>query len=100
MPGIFLCPHRSAGVQILLHVGLPSVAEWVGHFGMMGLYTLLHETVGRHVLAATSGAPSSDPPSSSGLWEDWAAGLSPRERFEWRRRAEAWEFGAGLDYKL
>ena len=26
--------------------------------------------------------------------------LSPEDRYTWKRRAEAWKFGAGLDYKL
>jgi len=83
--------------QILLHVGLPAVAEWAGHFAALGLYTVLHGALGKQILTATDGGGGGG--GGGGALAGWAAGLSASERFEWRRRAEAWKFGAGLDYQ-
>jgi len=91
--------------QILGHVGPAALVDWLGHFAMLGAYTLLHLLFGRHILEAASAASSSLSSSSrateqgSGV-EGWLSGLSLVEQFTWRRRAEAWKFGAGLDYEL
>ena len=87
-------------VQILFHVGPSSLVDWLRHFAALGLYTALHEAVGSRILKATDGEASGQSLASSGSIEDWATNLAPSERFTWRRRAEAWKFGAGLDYEL
>jgi hypothetical protein len=97
--------------QILGHVGLASVLDWSTHFAALGLYTLLYATLGHTVLAATDPAPA-DPAAaerSAGAGGNvcynvpvarWAAALPAEHKYVWRRRAEAWKFGAGLDYEL
>ena len=40
--------------QILQHVGVKSIAEWVLHFSAMGLYTALHNTIGQKILDGPS----------------------------------------------
>eukprot|EP00899_Mesostigma_viride_P027534 jgi/Mesvir1/7966/Mv11876-RA.2 len=62
-------------------LGIGPVIEWFGHFSSMGMYSVLHNTLG--------------PAISS-----WAEKLSPEDRYYWRRRVEAWKFGSGSDYKL
>ena len=74
----------------------------------LGVYTVLFHAVGRELLAATdapraaSGASGADDEdaSSGGVVAAWARALSPEGQYVWRRRAEAWKFGAGLDYEL
>lgn len=68
--------------QIVAHVGLPTLIDWTGHVGMMGLYGVLDMVV----------APIMKPFIE--LLD------SPREEFKWRRRMEAWKFGSGNDYTL
>jgi hypothetical protein len=68
--------------QIIAHVGILQLAEWVGHVSMMGLYTVLNGVV----------APVLDP-VVNGLRD-------PRAQFRWRRRMEAWKYGSGSDYIL
>jgi flavin-dependent dehydrogenase len=68
--------------QIIAHVGIPTLVEWIGHVGMMGLYGLLDSAV------APVAMPIVDKIKD------------PRARFEWRRRFEAWKFGSGNDYQL
>ena len=68
--------------EIVAHVGIPVLADWLGHVGMMGLYTVLDVAV----------APS---------LESWINELEdPREKFGWKRQLEAWKFGSGRDYVL
>jgi len=68
--------------QIVAHVGLPSLIDWLGHLGAMGLYTALHAGV----------SPLIEPVVNKVK--------DPRQRFRWRRRMEAWKFGSGADYIL
>jgi flavin-dependent dehydrogenase len=68
--------------QIIAHVGIPQLVEWVGHVSMMGLYTVLNGAV----------TPVLDPVTN--------AMKDPRDQFIWRRRMEAWKFGSGADYVL
>ncbi|CAI7845413.1 unnamed protein product, partial [Closterium sp. NIES-53] len=39
-------------------------------------------------------------PSTPLIRSEAVASLPPRQRFFWRRRLEAWQFGSGLDYHL
>lgn len=68
--------------QIVAHVGLPALVDWLGHVSMMALYSVLHA-------AAT---PVMTP------FVDLMK--NPRDQFYWRRQMEAWEFGSGSDYIL
>jgi hypothetical protein len=69
--------------QIVLHVGIPSLVDWMGHLGMMTVYTGLHAGVS----------------PSLGYIVDRLDDF-PRAQFQWRRRMEAWKFGSGGDYIL
>lgn len=69
--------------EIMAHVGVPALADWLGHVAMMGLYSVLHGAV----------SPVLEP-VVDGFVED------PRAKFQWRRRMEAWKFGSGGDYIL
>lgn len=68
--------------EIVAHVGVPTLAEWLGHVSMIATYNLLH-------VAAT---PVIEPFVEK--MED------PKERFMWRRRMDAWKFGSGNDYNI
>lgn len=68
--------------QIMVHVGIPALVDWLGHVSMMGFYTVLHGVV----------SPVLSPVVDT--MKD------PREQFRWRRRMEAWKFGSGADYIL
>jgi hypothetical protein len=68
--------------QTVNHVGIPSLVDWIGHVSMMTLYSVLHATA----------TPVMTPFVDS--MED------PRQKFQWRRRMEAWKFGSGSDYIL
>ena len=67
--------------QIVGHVGIPSLIDWLGHVSMMTLYTGLHQL-----------SPVIRPFVDEMKDE--------RARFRWRRRMEAWKFGSGCDYIL
>ncbi|XP_050381550.1 uncharacterized protein LOC126798585 isoform X2 [Argentina anserina] len=67
--------------SIFKQVGIPVLLDWSGHFFMLGYYTLLStfaDPVVRPLLSA----------------------LPPEMKYGWKRRLEAWKYGAGLDYKL
>ncbi|KAL9190502.1 hypothetical protein ACHAXT_000208 [Thalassiosira profunda] len=66
--------------QIVAHVGVPTLVEWLGHVSMITAYTALHK------VATPAIAPFVE------KMDD------PKERFLWRRRMEAWKFGSGQDY--
>mmetsp|Transcript_40126 Transcript_40126/g.56521 ORF Transcript_40126/g.56521 Transcript_40126/m.56521 type:complete len:143 (-) Transcript_40126:33-461(-) len=68
--------------EIVGHVGIPALVDWLGHVGMMGLYTALDSTV----------SPVLEP-----LVENIE---NPRDRFNWKRQMEAWKYGSGRDYVL
>jgi hypothetical protein len=67
---------------IVGHVGIPQLVEWMGHVSMMTLYTAYHASL---TPVITPFVDKLD---------------NPRERFQWRRRMEAWKFGSGGDYIL
>lgn len=67
---------------IVAHVGIPNLVDWLGHVGMMALYTVLDSTV----------TPIATPFVNTME--------SPRDKFHWKRQMEAWKFGSGRDYVL
>ena len=67
--------------QIVGHVGIPALVDWLGHVSVMALYTGLHQL-----------SPVIRPFVDEMKDE--------RARFRWRRRMEAWKFGSGCDYIL
>ncbi|GMY09828.1 hypothetical protein FCV25MIE_05067 [Fagus crenata] len=67
--------------SIFKQVGVPVLLDWSGHFFMLGYYTFL----------ATFADPVIRPLLNS---------LPSKMNYEWKRRLEAWKYGAGLDYKL
>ncbi|XP_022859436.1 uncharacterized protein LOC111380178 [Olea europaea var. sylvestris] len=67
--------------SIFKQVGIPVLLEWSGHFFMLGYYTFL----------STFFDPAIRP-----LLNTFPAKM----KYEWRRRLDAWKYGAGLDYKL
>ncbi|RXH90013.1 hypothetical protein DVH24_032370 [Malus domestica] len=62
--------------SIFKQVGIPVLLDWSGHFFMLGYYTFL--------------STFADPVVST---------LPTQAKYEWKRRLEAWKYGAGLDYK-
>jgi len=65
---------------LLFYIGPKELAEWLGHFGAMLVYDLLHHALGAPVRA-------------------WADRLpDARNAYRLRRLADAWEYGAGMDY--
>jgi len=67
--------------QIVAHVGIPTLVEWLGHVSMITLYNTLH--------------------SISPVIEPFVNKMeNPKEKYLWRRRMEAWKFGSGNDYKF
>ena len=69
--------------QIINHVGIPALVDWLGHVTMIGVYTGLHKFVSPIVYTLTNNRI-----------------IKMNERQEWklRRKMEAWEFGSGSDY--
>lgn len=68
--------------QIVAHVGLPRLVDWLGHVSMMGAYDFLDS------FATPIVKPFVD------RMKD------PGQRYMWRRRMDAWKFGSGNDYTL
>jgi hypothetical protein len=69
--------------DIVNHVGVPTLVEWLAHVTMMGAYSLL-DTVASPLVRAALAASAED----------------ERTKFQWRRRMEAWKYGSGNDYVL
>ncbi len=67
--------------QIFSHVGIPPLLDWAKHYVALATYTILYNLV-------TPVAPAI------------VKQLPPRQRFLFRRQLEAWQYGAGLDYRL
>ncbi|XP_068335364.1 uncharacterized protein [Pyrus communis] len=65
---------------LVFQVGIPVLLDWSGHFSMLGYYTFL--------------STFADPVVRSFL-----STLPTQAKYEWKRRLEAWKYGAGLDYK-
>lgn len=68
--------------EIVAHVGIPTLAEWLGHVAMIATYNALH------VVATPVVSPFVDKMKD------------PKEKFLWRRRMDAWKFGSGNDYAI
>ena len=97
-----------------LRVTFRQVLDWSRHFVALGLYTLAYQAVGHTVLEATTEHPATGEAgekaagaaaSNNNVFYNvplarWAQELSNGQKYAWRRRAEAWKFGAGLDYEL
>jgi hypothetical protein len=66
--------------EIIRHVGVPALVDWIGHVGMMGVYSALDNLISPFIRPLVDTMPN------------------PRVRFEWRRKMEAWKFGSGNDY--
>jgi hypothetical protein len=69
--------------QIITTVGIPALVDWLGHVAMMGIYAALDAA------ASPLLAPYVD-----------KAVKDPREKFQWKRKMEAWKYGSGSDYEL
>ena len=69
--------------RIIPHVGVGPFLDFVRHFFMTGVYTVLYRVNGARALRR-----------AASLEND----LTPRQRFQLRRRVDAWKFGSGLDY--
>ena len=77
--------------EIVDHVGIPSLVDWLGHLGAMGLYSMLHSGLSPVIGPFVNRMKN---PRERFQWK------RPRERFQWKRRMEAWKFGSGADYIL
>jgi len=64
--------------QIVAHVGVPTLVEWLAHVSMITAYSVLHNL--------------------SPVIKPFVDKMEAKERFLWRRRMEAWKFGSGNDY--
>jgi len=65
--------------QIANHVGMATTVDYLGHVGMMNLYSALDglsPTIQPYVNKMTD----------------------PRTKFQWKRKMEAWKIGSGKDY--
>lgn len=69
--------------EIIAHVGIPTLVEWVGHVSMMGLYSLA-DNVASPVLEVLVKSFIKD----------------EKTKYVLNRRMEAWKFGSGNDYIL
>lgn len=68
--------------QIVAHVGLPRLIDWMGHVSMIALYTGFHTAVTPVLKPLTMNMKD------------------PRRRFRLLRQMDAWEYGSGMDYKF
>ena len=66
--------------DIIKHVGVKTLAQWVCHVAMMGVYAFLHAVV---------------TPLLSPFIRMFK---TTRERFQWRRRMDSWKYGSGSDF--
>lgn len=69
--------------EIVNHVGIPTLIDWMGHVSMMGAYGFLDTVAAPLVRTALSTVVDDS-----------------RTKFHWRRRLEAWKYGSGQDYEL
>lgn len=67
--------------SIFKQVGVSVILDWSIHFVKLGQYTCLSSLL--------------DP-----LIRPWVDALPKKQKYEWRRRLEAWKYGSGLDYTL
>ena len=69
--------------EIVAHVGIPTLAEWLGHVGMMGTYAALDNVV----------TPFLRPIGDKTF-------KSSRTRYYLHRKMDAWKYGSGNDYDI
>lgn len=69
--------------QIIQHVGLPVLIDWIGHVSMIGVYAGLHNFA----------TPLVQLLLESGNWEE-----DDRGGFKIKRKMDAWKYGSGSDY--
>lgn len=67
--------------SIFKQVGIPVLLDWSRHFIMLGYYTFLSTFIDPAIRPLIGSFPA-------------------KMRYEWKRALEAWQYGAGLDYKL
>ncbi|KAH7861462.1 hypothetical protein Vadar_026527 [Vaccinium darrowii] len=67
--------------SIFKQVGVPVLLDWSGHFFMLGYYTFLSSFVDPVIRPLVNAFPA-------------------KMKYKWRRQLEAWQYGAGLDYKI
>ncbi|CAM6124484.1 unnamed protein product [Calypogeia fissa] len=74
---------RNPGIlpTIFTQVGVVPLVDWLVHFVALGWYTFLGLVVAPRL-------------------RTWANGLNKQQKFIWKRRFEAWEYGSGLDYSV
>jgi lycopene cyclase CruP len=70
--------HPNLILRILPQVGIANLVDWLVHFINLGTYTSLYQ-IRKPLLP-------------------WIERLSPRARYTWHRRLEAWQYGSGSDY--
>ena len=68
--------------EMLASIGPGPIADWMGHFALLGAYDVLHKVSGP-LSAARKTLP-----------------MDKEQRFRWNRQLEAWEYGSGSDYRL
>ncbi|KAL7000044.1 hypothetical protein U1Q18_001193 [Sarracenia purpurea var. burkii] len=67
--------------SIFKQVGVPVLLDWSRHFFMLGCYTFLYTFVNPLIRPLVNDFP-------------------PKMKYKWKRQLEAWQYGAGLDYKM
>ncbi len=65
-------------LKILPQVGIPNLLDWLVHYINLAAYTSFYQM--RKPLLP------------------WIETLSPRDRYLWHRRIDAWQYGSGCDY--
>jgi lycopene cyclase CruP len=71
--------HPMQVVNVIPHVGLPALLDWMVHYLNLGTYSVLY--------------------SAQPLLEPWLSHLSPQQQFRWHRWLDAWKYGSGKDYR-
>ncbi|CAM0909069.1 unnamed protein product [Alopecurus aequalis] len=66
--------------SIFKQVGLGVILNWSGHFMNLGYYTFLSSFIDPAVRPLVESLP-------------------PKNKYQWKRYLEAWQYGAGLDYR-
>lgn len=70
-------------VKILPQVGLPALFDWLGHYGNLATYTVLHWWSRSFINSL----------------QTWIATLPPDRQYLWHCRLAAWKYGSGADYE-
>ncbi|XP_057460963.1 uncharacterized protein LOC130751375 isoform X3 [Actinidia eriantha] len=67
--------------SIFKQVGVPVLLDWSGHFFMLGYYTFLSTFLDPVIRPLVNAFPA-------------------EMKYKWKRQLDAWQYGAGLDYKM